>query len=646
MSTNSRAFVANSPSLPPSSPAPSLSLSFSSLLSGHGGQSGPLSPNNAASPTNLTAVSSLIARSFSPRVAVFASRDADELAEDKGFSNILEIFRPFGDNVSGQIVVRDSQRITTTLDDFGIQFTTANFNPPSAAPSPVPPSQTGSASTGSASPRQSVKLKVQIQDPCFDTEDLDALIDLYLKRGPKYFAPDVVTSPDLQHSMLYYKIFQRLLAAPPIASHESFSHPVAAVIVISSRNPQPIETLSALYRYGNDAPAPPYLSKDYLRYYILIHDEDNSELDKSLALFERMKRHFGIHCHMTKLRSKKADLNSDDAVVQYQYSEWMSAGEEVEHAKKESNANRYLFMSDSENLKSTVRELVVQSLVPFMERCISTWNDQIAASRRGLTGRLFSASKRFLGASSKSNAGGIGSANVSGNYDPVNGYYGFMTAELQMRKLADYAFMLRDWKLAHSTYDILRKDFLNDKAWKYHAGAQEMAAASLILSGVPLSSKTRTDTLEPLLDSATFSYINRCSQPTYALRTLLISSELLRARGGGAADDAARWLLKCITDKLMGNLAHALLVERMSACYEIRKGMGTLNWGSRRRKAAFWQIVSAKQWVALGYKEHALACIDEASENVYDSLSWASEPGSLLADLRRATESIVYDTDV
>lgn len=41
-----------------------------------------------------------------------------------------------------------------------------------------------------------------------------------------------------------------------------------------------------------------------------------------------------------------------------------------------------------------------------------------------------------------------------------------------MRKLADYAFMLRDWKLAHSTYDIVRKDFANDKAWKYAAGAQ------------------------------------------------------------------------------------------------------------------------------------------------------------------------------
>lgn len=41
-----------------------------------------------------------------------------------------------------------------------------------------------------------------------------------------------------------------------------------------------------------------------------------------------------------------------------------------------------------------------------------------------------------------------------------------------MRKLADYAFLLRDWRLAHGVYELLRTDFTNDKAWKYHAGAQ------------------------------------------------------------------------------------------------------------------------------------------------------------------------------
>lgn len=53
-----------------------------------------------------------------------------------------------------------------------------------------------------------------------------------------------------------------------------------------------------------------------------------------------------------------------------------------------------------------------------------------------------------------------------------------------MRKLADYAFMLRDWKFAHSIYDLLRKDFLNDKAWMYHAGSQVGINYDILIASV------------------------------------------------------------------------------------------------------------------------------------------------------------------
>lgn len=40
-----------------------------------------------------------------------------------------------------------------------------------------------------------------------------------------------------------------------------------------------------------------------------------------------------------------------------------------------------------------------------------------------------------------------------------------------MRRLADFAFMLGDYRLAHGVYDTVRKDFqLEDKAVKYFAG--------------------------------------------------------------------------------------------------------------------------------------------------------------------------------
>lgn len=32
--------------------------------------------------------------------------------------------------------------------------------------------------------------------------------------------------------------------------------------------------------------------------------------------------------------------------------------------------------------------------------------------------------------------------------------------------------MLRDWKLAFTSYDLVRKDFLSDRAYNYYAGVQ------------------------------------------------------------------------------------------------------------------------------------------------------------------------------
>ena len=43
--------------------------------------------------------------------------------------------------------------------------------------------------------------------------------------------------------------------------------------------------------------------------------------------------------------------------------------------------------------------------------------------------------------------------------------------EAQLRKLADYAFILQDYRFAMGIYDTVKKDFANDKATKHLAGA-------------------------------------------------------------------------------------------------------------------------------------------------------------------------------
>ena len=278
-----------------------------------------------------------------------------------------------------------------------------------------------------------------------------------------------------------------------------------------------------------------------------------------------------------------------------------------------------LFESDSTAIRTFVREMVTQSVVPFMERCVTTWNDQVASRRRGISGRFMSLSKRWTGfGTSSRSSSGSGSTGSSGssssNYDPLQGCYRWDTPEAMMRKLGDYAFMLRDWKLSHGIYELLRPDFSNDKAWKYHAGAHEMAAISTLLNQQTLSSRVRSETVDQMLETASYSYITRCAAPYGALRCLSVAIELLRLRGGSAADDAAKWGSRVLEMRVLGATGHALFTERVAACYAARKGAGSGRWGSRRRKSALWNILAADAWLKLGKNVQAEKCLDEAAK--------------------------------
>lgn len=224
-----------------------------------------------------------------------------------------------------------------------------------------------------------------------------------------------------------------------------------------------------------------------------------------------------------------------------------------------------------------------------------------------------SLSKRWTPFGSSRNSISV-SPSSNSNYDSLQGFYRPDAPEAIMRRLADYCFMLRDWKLALSTYDILRTDFQNDKAWRHYAGASEMAALSALMAQTPLSSKTRAENVDTWIEAASYSYTDRqrSAAPYYALRTLALSTELLRLRGSSAADDAARWGTRILETGLVGNIGHALVTERISACYSIRTGIGMYRLGNRRRKAALWAVLATEAWWRLDRSQQAEKCLDNA----------------------------------
>jgi trafficking protein particle complex subunit 8 len=206
-------------------------------------------------------------------------------------------------------------------------------------------------------------------------------------------------------------------------------------------------------------------------------------------------------------------------------------------------------------------------------------------------------------------AAGLPGGGSSTNYDSSQGFYRPDAPESVMRKLADYAFMLRDFKLAQSTYDLLRSDFEHDKAWKYYAGANEMCLLATLLNS---SSRSRQESIERWLEAACHSYIHRCASPFYALRTLLLCSECLQVRGSLGVDEPASWAARALEMNLPGPIGGALVMERIAGFFAQKKEAGTLGTGGRRRKRGFWSLIAAEAWIKLGKTVQAEKCLEDA----------------------------------
>ncbi|CAN6619257.1 hypothetical protein TRVA0_007S03004 [Trichomonascus vanleenenianus] len=536
----------------------------------------------------LSATRTLIGRAFVPHVSVLNTDDADELAVKISGRGVLDLLRPLGDRVVGRINARDSQGASLSFDDFAVRFQKWATGQPT---------QTHSEASSTTS--------LNIHSQLFDQDDIESRLKNCLR-----------DTPDQLHS----EIVRGVLSTFPEASFETFSHPVACLLVVSSSNEDPIDALSELYKQTMEQPS--YMSREFVRYYVLLHDEATGDLERSISLFEKMKRHFGVHCNMVRVNKAAEDAGADKVVCT---SEWVP------------ELSVTLSEPDEQALRQLVRELTAQSIIPFMERCVATWNDQVASNRRGITSRFFSVSKRYFSQSPSLSTSSLTSPGYSGHYT-------HSSPEAQIRKLADYAFMMRDYRFAASTYELLRKDFHHDKAWAYLAAAQEMTVISTLL-GSGGSSLLRTkdfSVLDSTLDSVAYTYISRSTLPTYALRALLLSSDLLALKSSEATpagfDSAVRWITKALDERLVGRLGYALLMERASRYESLRHSSNSRRPGAR--KSAFWLLLAAREWNDSSELNECRLCLDQANEIAYKPLKWTESPTHLFGRLYEATNSL------
>lgn len=578
--------------------------------------------DNPGDPINL------ILRAFVPHVSIYTSKDVDTMMSEKGFKEGLwELLRPFGERIQGRVSVRDSTGISRPVDDFAIRFTKFGAN--------VVPPETNASGLRSTSEATTQGLNNRSQASTPQDRKLLSNVETLVEKHLTYAEDSYADGPHLgvvsrqglevEAASPYYALYlRRLLSGLPIVPHETFAHPVGCIIAISSRNETPVQELQRLYAETNtgDRRLPPWVDSDYLRYYVLIHDEEKDDISRSMSLFDDMKRSFGSHCALLRLRTSQS-IETDDDSLPLPRSDWMTAEEELAEIQRSEddeefeNSTRHIFESDATAIRTFVREMVTQSMVPTMERHISVWNDQVASRRKGLAGTFSNLTKRWAFGSRSTSSNNSSAKDM---YDPA-GFYWAQSPDAILRKLADYAFMLRDWKLAHSTYEMLHSGYTTAKAWKYQAAANEMTAMSLLLMPQDSSSKSqnRWDKVETVIQEAVYSYGNRCMSPCGALRSMLLPLELLRVRGGPNVDGAGKLGVKLLESSLLSTVGDALLKERLAISYTSREGVGSGHWGNRPRKAGMWSFLAADAWLEQAKYIPAQRCLNQA-RSIYESL--------------------------
>lgn len=294
---------------------------------------------SASSSTNLSStaaewnakIKNSIIRSFAPCVSVYASPDVDDFVKQKGIDGgLCALLRPFGENVQGKVIIRDSVGGSRAWDDFGVKFCKVNSS-----------TEVDTLSKSSwASRSQPLEPQPQGARNTPSEDIFEELLNQYLKSqnispglSPEkatvngYAATREEARPS---SPLFLEYVGRLVSSRSLVPYETFAHPVACLIAVSSRNPAPIESLRHLYAQSGrgNIDIPDFVGTEYLRYYVLVHDEEHDDITKSTALYDMMKRHFGLHCHLLRMRSSQCVMTDDDSVP-VPPSVLKSAGEEI-----------------------------------------------------------------------------------------------------------------------------------------------------------------------------------------------------------------------------------------------------------------------------------------------------------------------------
>ncbi|KAJ1853791.1 hypothetical protein LPJ73_002578, partial [Coemansia sp. RSA 2703] len=452
-----------------------------------------------------------VAKAFCPRILLIASPEIHDTCSANGLQSPADLFAPFGQDVSAQITIQDGQGAPYFLDKINARFID-DFIIEKKQQSQLTNAEVDElvASCISASSA------AEHPDPSFMT--LSSGID-----------KKAAASDDVSAWSPWYTLFrQQWVNRMQPSEHESFMHPVACLLMVSASDPDPVGSLRNLSNHPTvrRAQTQSFTGTNLMFYYMVLHDERHTAHAHNVDhRFDQVRKTFGQNCSLLRINSN-TDLLEPDATERSKISAiWSNHLSSMQPIATHGGAalekevyGSLLTMRDVSALRDAVKQMMVRSVIPHMQYVVRLLSDQTASQRRGITGRLFSAGRRYFGNASKAS---VTSTGADGDM-----YFRYDSPEAMMRLLADYSFMLKDFRFAQSVYQVARRDFLAEKAWKCYAGAQEMVGLCKLMWEIQATKAEFDSNFEDAI--VTYMTKTHAPRPFLAIRSVVLYYELLK----------------------------------------------------------------------------------------------------------------------
>lgn len=539
-------------------------------------------------------VQQLLLTAYAPKISVLSSASADSIAKAFGdLENIQHLFSYFenvfayGNNYDRPITFSPSSSTTSSLTGSGcVRFVgdvLRNLNDNDAISEELFDLTEFS---------NDLKKYVGVINNAI--ENLDAPLNYAA------FQKNYKNISSLQNS-IYFKLISLLSLSRGLSSFECFNHPVMQLVVISGTDSK--DEIANLISNLESSKFPKWLDKSsILQHIIILVDHSNTEtLQNALRIQEDIKIRLGKRSTVVPidLDSSKAS-KEDPSSVKLLPSLFCQTKSTFERK----DPGVLILGKEAFSIwKRPLQEVITKDLLLFMNGKIKQWNDEVVAPRTSLTGRIFGGRKwgggskpSFFSFVSNQSATNSGKEDTSTkmSYNSSGGYYLAESPEMILRKLADWYFMLGDYKNAYTIYGLVKKDMINDKAYAHLSSLQEYSVFSLLLgasgksgaSTQPITPKMISTVINPMLDSSFYSYLSRCNLKTYTIRLTIIAAELYfflgQTTGSTIAENTQSSITpntetyynesmilfkKIIDSKLLDNLSNGYLMQRIAYVY-------------------------------------------------------------------------------